>query len=323
VRLLSGSFGRSDLAAELYDDRLFHGATFVEINDHPGPVIAIQATDVIEGTRFGFANYWFAPICSDLSRFPVSRAVAASSAVPLIFSPLVLQNYAGTCSYVQPTWAGKALAEGPVAGRAYQNARHLHAYQDVVANPRIYLVDGAVADNLVLHRVVYAVTNRGGFKALLRDLDMERVRRIAMIIVNAQTPPAGRWGAVHGAPGVMTLLQAAAGVQLNRYSFETIDLLRRSNAAWTRDYAADGHPSLSTYIIEVGFDQLADEAERRSFSGIPTTYDLPDAEIDRLRLVAQRILAESSDFQRLLRDLGATSEPSRSAPTPAASRPPA
>jgi len=306
LRFLSTSFSRTDLAAELYDDLLFRGATFAEINDHPGPLIAIQATDVAEGTRFGFSNYWFAAICSDLSQFPVARAVAASAAFPIVFAPLVLRNYSGTCDYREPPWVAEALAEGPAAGRLYQNAKHLHAYLDAAAHPRIYLVDGGVSDNLGLHRVLDAVTHRRSVKALLRDRGLEQVRRIAFIIVNAQTPPGA--GMATATPGLATLLDAVSSVQVNRYNFETVELLRRSLIDWSKEFATGGGRGLDSYVIEVSFEQLTDETERQSFAGIPTAFDLPDAEIDKLHRVGRRILLESPDFRLLLHDLGGTTE---------------
>ena len=306
LRLLTTSFGRSDLAAELYDDLLFHGATFAAINDHPGPVIAIQATDVVEGNRFGFSNYWFAPICSDLSRFPIARAVAASAAFPIVFSPVMLRNYAGSCGYQEPPWVSEALAEGPEAGRIYQNARHLHAYRDATTLPNLYLVDGGVADNLGLHRVLDAVTNRRSVKALLRDRGMENVRRLAFIVVNAQTEPAGEWRIANATPGLATLLDAVSSVQVNRYNFETLELLRRSTAEWSKEFGRDRGRGLDCYIVEVSFQQLTDEHERHSFAGIPTALDLPDTEIDRLRSVGRRILLDSADFRLLLHDVGGT-----------------
>jgi len=308
-RLFLTSFGRSDIAANLYDDLLFHGATFGDIYDHPGPMIAIQATDLAEGGRFGFSQYWFARICSDLSQFPVSRAVAASSAFPIVFSPVVLRNYAGSCDYREPPWVPEALAGGPEGGRLYQNAKHLHAYADATAHPLIYLIDGGIADNLGLHRVLDAVTNRRSLKALLRDRGIENAHRFAFIIVNAQTPPAGRWGIANAAPGLVTMLDAVSSVQINRYNFETIELLRRSIDDWAKEYKTLGGHGFESYVVEVSFEQLTDDAERQSFAGIPTAFDIPDGEVDRLRAVARRILLESADFQLLLHDLGATIEP--------------
>jgi hypothetical protein len=107
------------------------------------------------------------------------------------------------------------------------------------------------------------------------------------------------------------MLDAVSSVQVNRYNFETVELLRRSIVDWSKEYAGDGGQSIDSYVIEVSFEQLEDEKERQSFAGIPTAFDLPDAEIDSLRAVAQRILLGSRDFRRLLHDLGAENDVER------------
>jgi NTE family protein len=307
IRLASPSFDRSDLAAEVYDDFLFHGATFADINSRPGPLIAIQATDLLEGNRFGFSAHTFGLICSDIRKFPIARAVAASAAFPIIFTPIVLRNHAAGCEYYrEPPWIAHALAEGIEAGRRFQNARHLHAYADAEARPWIYLVDGGVSDNLGLHRVFDAIINRRGFRQLLRARGIKRARRVVFIIVNAQTTPDGQWGRLaRSTPGMTTMLDAVTTVQVNRYNFESLELMRRSIAEASQELAAAGEPPLDSYVMEVSFDRLTDDAERRSFSGIPTTFDLSDEKVDHLRSVARRILYECPEFTRLLRSLGA------------------
>ena len=80
VRLWSPRFGRSDMAQEYYDYKLFKGATLGDIAKKPGPVVIVLATEAIEGISFGFTPSQFALICSDFDKFPVSRAVAASAA---------------------------------------------------------------------------------------------------------------------------------------------------------------------------------------------------------------------------------------------------
>ena len=96
VRLLSPYFGRSDLAAEYYDELLFHGATFADLAGAapPRPFLVINATNLSTSTPVQFTQDQFDLIGSDLGRFPISRAVAASSAVPLLFTPITLKNYA-------------------------------------------------------------------------------------------------------------------------------------------------------------------------------------------------------------------------------------
>ena len=101
-RLGSARFSRSDLVAEYYDKNIFDGKTIVDFGAVPGPAILINATDLIRGARFSFIHEQFDPICNDLLTYPVARAVAASSAVPGLLTPIRLRSYAGSCGYEPP-----------------------------------------------------------------------------------------------------------------------------------------------------------------------------------------------------------------------------
>ncbi len=57
------------------------------------------------------------------------------------------------------------------------------------------------------------------------------------------------------------------------------------------------------YLVDVKFDALKDESERMYFKRLPTAFKLPPQEIDKLREVAHRLLVDSEEFQRFLRDL--------------------
>jgi len=145
-------------------------------------------------------------------------------------------------------------------------------------------------------------------KALLRDRGLENVKRVAFIIVNAQTQPGKEWRIANATPGLAALLDSVSSVQVNRYSFETIELLRQTIIDWSKEYTANDRSHLQSNIVEVSFEQLIDENERRSFAGIPTAFDLPDSQIDRLREVGRRILFDSPDFRLLRHDVGGTTE---------------
>jgi NTE family protein len=60
---------------------------------------------------------------------------------------------------------------------------------------------------------------------------------------------------------------------------------------------------VETCLIEVTFEALPDETERDYFSQLPLAFHLPPDAIDRLHEVAGRLLRQSPEFQRLLRDL--------------------
>jgi NTE family protein len=93
VRLLSPYYGRSDVAAAYYDRHLFHHATYQQLASIPGrPFLVINATDLENGARFSFTQTSFDLLASDLGPYPIGRAVAASSAVPLLLTPITLRN---------------------------------------------------------------------------------------------------------------------------------------------------------------------------------------------------------------------------------------
>ncbi len=306
VRLARPGFDRTDLAAELYDDLLFEGATFGDVHRTPGPLIAIQTTDLLEGSRFGMNWHHFGLICSDLSRFPLAWGVAASAAFPVVFSPVMLRNYAGQCPYHEPPWIGTSLATGPADGRRYYAAKSARSYADRDGRPWVYLTDGGVADNLGLHRALDAVMSEGTLRRFLRERGYERTRRMVFIVVNAQTRPNRQAGGMAlQTPGVVEFLDAVTSIQIARYNFETVDLLRRSVSTWQAEAPEGGGLPIEAYVVEVTFDALDSEGEAQALHAIPTTLQLEDADVDRLRGAATRLLRGSPDYQRLLRDLGA------------------
>ncbi len=54
--LWSMGWGRSELAADLYDEILFNGATFADLNRGKGPLIVTSATDISTGARLVFSS---------------------------------------------------------------------------------------------------------------------------------------------------------------------------------------------------------------------------------------------------------------------------
>ncbi len=109
-RMPSGTFGKSDLFAELYDETVFDHATFADLKKAGGPFVMVHGTDVTTGARFPYTQDQFDAICGDLSRFPLARAVATSTALPPLLTPITLENRAGTCGWREPSWIDAATA---------------------------------------------------------------------------------------------------------------------------------------------------------------------------------------------------------------------
>src|SRR4029453_11906636 len=65
-------------------------------------------------------------------------------------------------------------------------------------------------------------------------------------------------------------------------------------------------PAARLDAIDVSFPMLTDKDEFAYLNELPTSFVLPSEAVDRLRAAAGKILLESPDFQRLLKDAGAT-----------------
>jgi len=301
-RLGSPRFGRSDLAQEYYDKILFNGATLADMTADDRPSIVIMATDSLGGLSFPFIPDAFTWICSDFNRFPVSRAVTASSAVPGIFSPIVLINYTNNCRKEVPAWIKDALKKPDQSSRKYHMAVSANSYLNQNKKPFLYLIDGGITDNLGLRTIIDIVT-LGGLKDILAKSERKEIRRVAFIIVDAETQTEPAWGILGEIPGTGTVLDIASTIMINKYNFETIDLLRRSVRDWQTELALNTNP-VDFYVIHMTFKSLADKKEQEYFQNIPTSLSLSADQVDKLRNVAARLIYSSPEFQKLVRDTG-------------------
>jgi hypothetical protein len=104
---------------------------------------------------------------------------------------------------------------------------------------------------------------------------------------------------------------------LANFSFETVELLRKTVEEWNRDHdnlvqcqaliqdscpvvrLPAGTGSVEFYPIEVSFNALTDPEERKFFDEIGTNYALTSAQVDRLIGVGPRLLDTSPVFRAL------------------------
>ena len=322
----SPSWGRSELAAQLYDEILFNGATFGDLDRGSGPFILASATDISTGTRITFNQNIFNVLCSDLNAVPLSRAAAASSAVPVVLSPVTISNYGGTCNYSFPSWAKPFIeAKTPPrpAARAIREIREALPYEDSAHLPYIHLVDGGVSDNLGMRGVLDALELLEALHDEGLPTPLDQVRRIVVFVVNSLSSPPTDWDESESPPGAISVLVKATGVPIDHYSYEAVELLKDIAARWETDRkirklagcsvnkdapicAVANPPEAEIYAIDVSFAQLNDPAERAYLNQQPTSFSLPAEAVDRLRAAAGKIILDSPEFQRLLKDVGAT-----------------
>lgn len=336
--LWSGGWGRSELAADLYDEILFHGATFGDLHRGNGPFIIASATDISTGARLSFSQATFDVLCSDLGALKLSRAAAASSAVPVVLTPVTLNNYGGTCGYASPAWIKPFVDGGDPPRPAARATRHLREeaeFGDSGNRPYIHLVDGGVSDNLGMRGVLDALELMEALHLIGLPSPLDHTRRIVVFVVNSLSVPKTTWDKSESPPGTLEILVKASGVPIDHYSYEATELLRDTQARWrsmrgvrassafaankdTAVAAAVRTPDATIYAIDVSFDQLTDKEELAYLNELPTSFSLPAEAVDRLRAAAGKIIMASPDFQRLLREVGAriVVDPSRMEDSP-------
>jgi NTE family protein len=319
-RVLSQGFGRSELAAEYYDEILFHGATFADLLARPTPRAIVGATDVTTGTRLDFSQLEFDVLCADLGRFRLSRAAAASSAVPIVLSPVTLDNRGGTCGYRPPDWIAAALKRPDplqAGNRAIQRFRELERLQDGRARPYIHLVDGGLSDNLALYGPVEMLQAFMADPRLRGSAGIGGLRRIAVVIVNARSAPRLDFDKVPYGPGTLALLLQSISVPINDYSTEAIAALQDVATLWQQQSRLDADarrpdaaanpgqalPAIEFTIVDVSFEAVADAALRESLQNLPTSFALSDEAVDRVRAAAAQVLRESPAFRSFVAGL--------------------
>jgi NTE family protein len=152
---------------------------------------------------------------------------------------------------------------------------------------------------------------------------LDHVKRIVVLVVNSLSSPPTSWDTSEEGPDMVDVLLKSSGVPIDHYSYEAVELLKDISARWEtarhlRDLAgcstakdspvcaAIRVPQAKIYAIDVSFPALKDRAELDYLNQQPTSFALPAEAVDRLRAAAGKIISESPEFRRLLKDIGAS-----------------
>jgi len=294
--------GRTEIAVDLYQQAVFRNKTYADMRRGDSPLILINASDLFHGVRFSFVQEYFDLLCSDLNSFPVARAVAASSAVPVLFSPVVLENYSGcdadTAKLVMAAAAGaddNPEMRGVVSG--------LRSYAEKEKRRYAHFVDGGITDNLGLRAVYEIVEVAGGVRKFTKATRREPPRRLIVISVDAATKPESEADSSTRQPSLEQTIDAVSSVQLHRYNAATLELMQKTIPRWAGELSTPGN-KVDHHFIRIGFRDIKDPESFRLLNLIPTSFGLNDEQVKRLIETGRRILHENPEFQRLLAELG-------------------
>jgi NTE family protein len=308
--LTSPWYGRGDLLADEFDRLLFHGINYSQLlSRRPRPALIITATDLSLGTSFEFTGHQFHQICSNIDTFPLARAVAASNSVPILFTPITLKNYSGSCS-AEPSPAIQDAGTAYTERRERRYIEEQNTYHNVQERPYIHLVDGGLADNLAIKRIIDSIASSGGLSRSFHSRGVGGIHKLVFLNVDAGRRNSFAADRVESIPSSM---EVARGIQfglLSRYAAETNDAFAEEVEKWRREIhfaAVEGHgpfaPDAELYYIEVGLRNYPNQAIRGELLAIPTAYTLDEKQVEELIDAGHQILDASTEFRRLLTDL--------------------
>ena len=300
--LLFSGKGRTESAIEYYQEILFHDATFADMIQPDRPIIIINASDLGHGIRFSFIQEYFDLLCSDLSSFPVAQAVAASSAVPVLFDPVVLENY-DTCSDMQLTGTSRvrerieAMDEGHIPVMLAQ----LDTYADKDKRRYVHFVDGGITDNLGLRAIFDIIMVAGGMDEFVKRQNKPASRHIVVVMVDAHTEPNTDMDQSIKQPSTASVISSVSGLQLARYDAESVRLVKHKMAQWAEQSTPE--IPLKAHFISVRLPDIRQPDTLEFINKIPTSFNLNDEQVDRLIEAGRILLRDNPAFQQLLTDL--------------------
>jgi NTE family protein len=298
-----GRAGRTEMAIKYYDKTVFQGATFTDMLRPDRPMVVINASDLGGGVRFSFVQEYFNLLCSDLSSFPVARAVTASSAVPVLFNPVVVRNFPD-CGDKEAAFlraARNRVADQPELALMVEG---LETYFDRDRRQYIHFVDGGITDNLGLRSLYEVIEVNGGMADYSKKYQRVSPRRLVLISVNAATDPARDMDLTAKQPSVPAVVGTMSDVQLHRYNIGTIALMKDSLERWARELSTPEWP-VESYFILLDFHGIQEDKERLFLNQTPTSFSLTDEQVDGLIEAGGELLRNHPEFLRLVVDMAA------------------
>ncbi len=298
------TLGRTDYASEIYADAGFGDATFSDMFKNGAPLIAINATDLSQGLRFTFLQEYFNLICSDMANFPVSRAVAASAAVPILFNPVVLENYANCEPRDLNNYILARTEDGTVSLK--NAAKAALSYNNKQERPYVHLIDGGIADNLGLRMLLESVEFFGGMKEFFDIAHQGEpylpARNLVIIVVNASVKADMDIDAFASPPSITQTINAVTDAQLHLYNSETLEWAQLVLDKWSSEMSTPERP-VAGHLVVVDLQSVEPESLNRRINLIPTTLGLPENDVDLLIDTGRRLLKSNAEYQRLMQHL--------------------
>lgn len=332
---------RIGILESYFEKQLFGESTYQDLisrNNTPGdrrPYIILNATDVASDAPFPFTQARFDLICAKLDTFKLADAVSASAAFPIALSALTIQNNSPCPAQKNPSptqsgwekyeanggWAPLSVihdlaAANPGGGVVYPDAGNVENFRrgtvdlsylnlDLSKN-YIQLLDGGLADNVALTMPYRLLTSNVEEPSIPDWINTGAIDKLLMIVVNARNQAKNDYGTQPGSPGIIDMTLASIDTPMDATTFQLIDKVADLLSSPNYPGGPLGPHLKQQAVVVVDFDYISDPACRDHFHRLPTSWGLPDADIDDLIDLGRAMALQSPKYQSMVKTLGAT-----------------
>jgi NTE family protein len=318
-RAIGGGLNDATHLPRWLDDNLYGGAKFSDFRTSQRPRIWINASDIFNRTPFVFGSVAFDAMCSDLMNYPISEAVAASAAVPVLFAPIVLETFPGRCQTKLPPWIARARADRNAQPLLRDFAQAINSYHTGSVR-YVKLLDGGLVDNFGLSGFSIALLSSTRPHEPMTAQQAARIRRIVFLVVDSGRGPSGDWSQQLPGPTGVELVMATADTATEastRASFtafvalinDWVGRVRRWRCGLSeaeRQRLAVGAnwrcSDVNVFVERVGFDQF-DASRAAALNAIPTRFQLPPESVDLLIDAGGEAVRKNPIYQNFRRGL--------------------
>jgi NTE family protein len=319
ARGLQGGVNDSTQFPAWLDAHLYNHATLKDLLSRTRPRVWINASDIYSRTAFIFTPVTFSAMCSDVTSYPVSLAVAASAAVPVVFAPVVMTDYPGGCPVALPEWVER-IRHDPEA------APFIKAYADTLVRYRsgeikyIKLLDGGLVDNYGLAGFTIARLAANSPFGPLAPTEAVKLRRFLFLVVDSGRAPSGAWSQTVAGPSGVDLILAASDTATGAGAIGSYSAFDGTMSDWQDDLVrwrcglseADrrrfGAPpgwncrDVKFFIGKISFDQLSPD-RAAVLNKVETRFKLPPDQVDMLITAGRDALNVNPAFRSFLNSI--------------------
>jgi len=313
---LSGGINDTTGFPRWLDAHLFGGATFKDMTRGGTPEVWINASDIYNRTAFIFADVTFRALCSDLANYPLSLAVAASAAVPVVFAPVVIQNFPGGCPAELPPWVERVRNDDTAAPliRAYADALERYRTGDI---KYVKLLDGGIVDNYGLAGFTISLLAANTPYGPLAPREAVKLRRLLFMVVDSGRGPSGTWAQTVAGPAGVDLINATSDTAMTSSaigsytSFDTTMDQWRTNLVNWRCHLSDAERSrlgvpagwnckdVKFFVGRISFAQLGPD-RAAALNAVETRLKLPPDQVEMLIGAGRDALKANKVFREFL-----------------------